>query len=291
MHWVKGHADNAYNNRCDVLATAAADSGLPGISGKEGITYIRQFWNDVYVVVITGNDDEAVIYDCIERGANGYMLKPFRLDDLLGHIEIIRNGGTLLSPQVAAKLFKQIRKQSSAIEIGDYGLTTREKQVVEELLKGMTYKEIGNVLAISSTTGFSVDSGECGVVATLTDITAKKMQEAQLLELIKKEKELNELKSAFVNMVSHELRTPLTVISSSAEILELMLKSGKGYNDVSIYTQQIIDEVEKMTAFMQDLLMISKIESGKININPTTENIVAFVKSVISRGFAPYKDG
>lgn len=128
------------------------DLGLPGISGKEGITYIRQFWNDVYVVVITGNDDEAVIYDCIERGANGYMLKPFKLDDLLGHIEIIRNGGTLLSPQVAAKLFKQIRKQSSAIKITDYGLTTREKQVVEELLKGMTYKEIGNVLAISSTT-------------------------------------------------------------------------------------------------------------------------------------------
>lgn len=128
------------------------DLGLPGISGKDGITYIRQFWNDVYVVVITGNDDESVIYDCIERGANGYMLKPFRLNDLLSHIEIIRSGGTLLSPQVAAKLFKHIRKQSSEIDLNNFGLTTREKQVVEELLKGMTYKEIGNVLAISSTT-------------------------------------------------------------------------------------------------------------------------------------------
>lgn len=128
------------------------DLGLPGISGKDGITYIRQFWNDVYVVVITGNDDESVIYDCIERGANGYMLKPFRLNDLLNHIEIIRSGGTLLSPQVAAKLFKHIRKQSSETDLSNYGLTTREKQVVEELLKGMTYKEIGNILAISSTT-------------------------------------------------------------------------------------------------------------------------------------------
>lgn len=128
------------------------DLGLPGISGKDGITYIRQFWNDVYVVVITGNDDESVIYDCIERGANGYMLKPFKLNDLLSHVEIIRSGGTLLSPQVAAKLFKHIRKQSSETDLSNYSLTAREKQVVEELLKGMTYKEIGNILAISSTT-------------------------------------------------------------------------------------------------------------------------------------------
>lgn len=128
------------------------DLGLPGISGKDGITYIRQFWNDVYVVVITGNDDESVIYDCIERGANGYMLKPFKLNDLLSHVEIIRSGGTLLSPQVAAKLFKHIRKQSSETDLSSYSLTAREKQVVEELLKGMTYKEIGNILAISSTT-------------------------------------------------------------------------------------------------------------------------------------------
>lgn len=139
--------------------------------------------------------------------------------------------------------------------------------------------------------GFSVDSNNAGVVATFTDITSEKMQEAQLLELIKKEKELNELKTAFVNMVSHELRTPLTVISSSAEILELMLQKGKGYSDVAIYTQQIIEEVEKMTAFMQDLLMVSKIEAGKININLASEDVVSFVNGVVNKNYSPYKDG
>lgn len=129
------------------------DLGLPGISGKEGITYIRQVWSDVYIVVITGNDDEDVIYDCIERGANGYMLKPFKLDDILSHLVIIRNGGTLLSPQVATKLFNRIRKNNhNVVDIKDYGLTGREEQVVNELVKGMTYKEIACVLNISSTT-------------------------------------------------------------------------------------------------------------------------------------------
>jgi DNA-binding NarL/FixJ family response regulator len=128
------------------------DLGLPGISGKEGIVYIREYWNEVFVVVITGNEDEDIIYDCIERGANGYILKPFRLNDLIEHIEIMREGGTLLSPKLAKKIFQQIKKQASPTEVKDYGLTPREKQVMNELLKGMTYKEIGFVLGISSTT-------------------------------------------------------------------------------------------------------------------------------------------
>ena len=129
------------------------DLGLPGISGLEGITYIRKFWQDVYIVVITGNEDEDIIYNCIENGANGYVLKPFKLDDLISHIEITRQGGTLLSPRIASKLFQRIRKKTSnTIRIDNYNLTNREKQVVEELVKGMTYKEIGNVLNISSTT-------------------------------------------------------------------------------------------------------------------------------------------
>ena len=138
---------------------------------------------------------------------------------------------------------------------------------------------------------FNVEDDKHGILATLTDITNNKLQETQLLELVKKEKELNELKTAFVNMVSHELRTPLTVISSSAEILELMIQNGKSYDEVSIYTKQIIDEVEKMTSFMQDLLMVSKIEAGKIVVNTSLVDIIEFVRKVTSNSFNPWKDG
>ncbi len=128
------------------------DLGLPGIPGKEGITYIREMWNETHVVVITGNDDNETIYKCIERGANGYVLKPFKIQELINQIDIIRNGGALLSPQVAQKLFSQIQKQTATLNTSDYGFTPREKQVVDELLKGLSYKEIANVLGISSTT-------------------------------------------------------------------------------------------------------------------------------------------
>jgi len=128
------------------------DLGLPGISGLEGITYIRKHWHDAHIVVITGNDDENIIFDCIQRGANGYLLKPFKVQDLIDNIDIIRNGGSLITPQVASKLFNKIyRPQESFIDITE-SLTAREKDVVDEMLKGLTYKEISYALGISATT-------------------------------------------------------------------------------------------------------------------------------------------
>jgi signal transduction histidine kinase len=138
---------------------------------------------------------------------------------------------------------------------------------------------------------FTVEDGNKGILITLNDITTKESEEAQLLELVKREKELNELKTAFVNMVSHELRTPLTVISSSAEILDLLLDAGKSKEELQVYTKQIVDEVEKMTAFMQDLLMISKIESGKVELKKYNTSLVELTKDVLKQQFQPFKDG
>ena len=128
------------------------DLGLPGISGLEGITYIRKQWNDVHIVVITGNDDENIIFDCIQRGANGYLLKPFKIKDLFDNIDIIRSGGALITPQVALKLFSKIHKPQESFEDVTSSLTARERDVVNELLKGLTYKEISFALGISTTT-------------------------------------------------------------------------------------------------------------------------------------------
>jgi DNA-binding NarL/FixJ family response regulator len=128
------------------------DLGLPGISGMEGITLIRQQWADVHIVVTTGNDNESVIFDCIQRGANGYLLKPFNIEALVKNIDIIRSGGALITPDVAMKLFKKIHKPKDSYEDVTAHLTTRENGVVNELLKGLTYKEIAAVLGISAST-------------------------------------------------------------------------------------------------------------------------------------------
>lgn len=139
-------------NTLDEPFVVFIDLGLPGISGLEGISIIRQQWEDVHLVVTTGNDNESVIFDCIQRGANGYLLKPFNINDLIKNIDIIRSGGALITPDVAMKLFKKIHKPQDRFEEVTASLTTRESDVVNELLKGLTYKEIAAVLGISPST-------------------------------------------------------------------------------------------------------------------------------------------
>jgi DNA-binding NarL/FixJ family response regulator len=139
-------------NKLDEPFIIFIDLGLPGISGMEGISLIRQQWEDVHIVVTTGNDNESVIFDCIQRGANGYLLKPFNLNDLIKNIDIIRKGGALITPDVAMKLFKKIHKPKDTFQDVTANLTARENDVVNELLKGLTYKEIAAVLGISAST-------------------------------------------------------------------------------------------------------------------------------------------
>ncbi len=141
---IRGNVDEPY--------IIFVDLGLPGISGLEGITLIRQNWDEVHILVITGNDDENVILDCIQRGANGYLLKPFNISELIKNIDIIRHGGALITPDAAKKLFSKMHKPKADSHEATYHLTTRETEIVNELLKGLTYKEIAAILDISAFT-------------------------------------------------------------------------------------------------------------------------------------------
>lgn len=141
------------------------------------------------------------------------------------------------------------------------------------------------------TEGMASPTNDKGIVAILNDITNEVHLEENLLEVVKREKELNDLKSAFVNMVSHELRTPLAVISSGAEIIQLMLEVGKPATDITPFTTQIITEVERMTAFMNDLLMVSKIEAGKIDFQAEATDLSVFINTIAATSYNPWKDG
>lgn len=94
------------------------------------------------------------------------------------------------------------------------------------------------------------------------DITTQKESEIQVLKSLEKERELNELKSKFVGMVSHEFRTPLAAISSSLELIRLL---NDHLNDKTInHLNKINEQVRRMTELMNEVLLISKIESGGI---------------------------
>lgn len=113
------------------------------------------------------------------------------------------------------------------------------------------------------------------------DITSQKDAENQVLNALVKEKELNELKSKFVGMVSHEFRTPLAAISSSLELIRLLNENNLS-DKTNNHLNKINEQVRRMTELMNEVLLISKIESGGIlpeildlNIKDLIENITS----------------
>lgn len=129
------------------------DIGLPGISGIEGISLIRKTYPNAHIVMISGTCNEDSVWEAVSAGANGYLLKPLSLKKIIDQIDIIKNNGALISPEVASMLFSKIAQKTKEKEAKIEGvLTKRELDVVDYLLKGQSYKEIANQLFISYST-------------------------------------------------------------------------------------------------------------------------------------------
>lgn len=134
---------------------------------------------------------------------------------------------------------------------------------------------------------------ETSYFCKIQDITGQVEHEQQMQSVIEKEKELSNLKSRFIHITSHELRTPLSVILSSAEILELMYKKTEGLPelDPAAFSSSIIREVHRITTILNELLMIGRIEHGKIKFEPATTDISTLIKDLSRDLFSPYRDG
>lgn len=135
-------------------------------------------------------------------------------------------------------------------------------------------------------------AGNINYAIFLSDVSDQYYAVAELQKIIDKERRLNELKSGFVNIVSHEMRTPMSVIQSSAEILEMLNDADKVTKpQLQLYLSRIINEVRGMESLMKELLLVSKIEGGKMEFKPSPQNMNEFIEQIINANFAPYEDG
>jgi DNA-binding NarL/FixJ family response regulator len=126
------------------------DIGLPGIDGIEGVRRIKLITPVVQVIILTVFEDSDSIVDAIEAGAAGYLLKGSSLEAIVCSLENILDGGAPINPLIARKILELFGRISSPT--GDYGLTTREKEVLSQLVEGMTKKQIAERLFVSYNT-------------------------------------------------------------------------------------------------------------------------------------------
>ncbi len=131
------------------------DIEMPELNGIEATEIIRNKYSGIKVIMLTVFDDEEKIFNSIQAGANGYLLKDESPDKIFESIEMIINGGAPMSPVIAAKTLELLRKSETVNtdnEQNNFSLSKREIEVLEQLSKGEDYIKIADLLFISSAT-------------------------------------------------------------------------------------------------------------------------------------------
>jgi DNA-binding NarL/FixJ family response regulator len=130
------------------------DVNMPHCSGLEALERIKQEMPEVTVIMLTVSEDEADLFTAIKQGANGYLLKNLEPHQLYDKLEKLGQGEAPISGVMAAKMlqeFRQPEENASQQEVGDE-LTTREIEVLGQVITGATNKDIAEALYITENT-------------------------------------------------------------------------------------------------------------------------------------------
>lgn len=123
------------------------DIGLQGMSGLDGIPLIREKAPEVCIVVLTVFEDDEKLFRAICAGANGYLLKTQSGQEIIQSVRDALDGGAPMSPRIARRVLGMFAKL--APRRSDYGLSERERAVLEFVVEGLLKKEIAQKMELS----------------------------------------------------------------------------------------------------------------------------------------------
>jgi PAS domain S-box-containing protein len=124
------------------------------------------------------------------------------------------------------------------------------------------------------------NNGMDHLLVMMVDISQRKQAEAELLRTLAREKELGQLKSNFVSMVSHEFRTPLGIIQSSAELLRDFYQKMQPVEREE-QLESISRNTRRMAGMMEEILVLSRLDAGKLDFQPAVLDLNAFCRRVL----------
>ena len=137
------------------------DVNLPDTTGVECVREIAPQLPATQILMVTVYQDPDTTFQALAAGAHGYLVKPVLPERLLDAIREVRAGGVPMSRTIARKVIERFRGQEAhppaaadrpAAIPHDDDLAPRERQVLEFLVQGLSYKEIAGELGISSST-------------------------------------------------------------------------------------------------------------------------------------------
>ncbi|GMV33397.1 MAG: DNA-binding response regulator [Chloroflexota bacterium] len=131
------------------------DVQMPGMDGLTAVRQIKEALPETAVVMLTVRDDDDKLFEALKNGAQGYLLKEIRSQDMLAMLRGVMRGEAALSPALAGRVLTEFRRLSRRGFVkadDDCGLTEREQQVLLKVSEGATDKEIAESLTISLNT-------------------------------------------------------------------------------------------------------------------------------------------
>ena len=145
----------------EIPHVALMDLEMPNMDGVDAIAAGSSFYPDVKFVVLTIFDDEDKIFKAIKAGAYGYLLKDESAENIAEMLwQMHENGAGPISPGIAHKILQLVQKNELTLkqsktqgsEKAFFDLTQRELEILQLLVQGLFYKEIGLKLNISTNT-------------------------------------------------------------------------------------------------------------------------------------------
>jgi len=127
------------------------DIQMPGVTGLGCAKMLKQLLPKTQIIMLTAFSDDDSIFEALQAGASGYLLKSTSSTDLIRSIIEVADGGAPMSGKIARRVIQAFRKPTPK-ESEAPQLTTRENEILQLLAKGYANKEIASQLECSAAT-------------------------------------------------------------------------------------------------------------------------------------------
>jgi signal transduction histidine kinase len=229
------------------------DAEKSAIANKTLSSAIAKNFPNGFIIVFNANfkmlliEGEAII----NLGLDNMVFENRRVDDI-----------TIFSKKQKTKLKRDILKTISGEHLGF------------EIKYKNRYFSVNTIPLVDKNTIIS------RALFVYSDITIQKKIEQNSQNALKKEQDLNELKSRFVSMASHEFRTPLSAIQTSAILIGKLNDAGNEQKREK-YVDQIKKNVKQLVVILNDFLSLSKLEEGKVKATNEVFDSINLSKTLI----------
>ena len=130
------------------------DLGLPGLDGISATEKIKKNNPDIKIVILTSHNDSQEVLNSLKAGANAYCSKEINTKRLTQVVQSVLDGASWFDPSISHVVLDAVAKsnQETKEPVKDYGLTSREAQILKLITEGYSNNEIANELFVSINT-------------------------------------------------------------------------------------------------------------------------------------------